>query len=79
MMVDRAAELVGKAASSFYDEMGISVRPTSLTERAGIVSYGNDEVFVRRLGLRNWVVKSEGRCYVFSSQWQLLAWIGDRL
>ena len=79
MMDSRAAELVGKAAMSFYDEAGISVFPTSLTERAGIISYGGEEVYVRRLGLRSWVVKSEGRRYAFGSQWELLAWIGDRL
>lgn len=78
-MADRAAKLVGKAAISFYDEMGISVRPTSLIKREGIVSYGNEEVYVYRPGLRNWVVKSEGYRYVFGSQWELLAWIGDRL
>ena len=78
-MVDRAAELVGKAAISFYDEMGISVRLTSPTNRDGVVSYGNEEAFVRRLGSRSWLVKSEGRRYVFGSQWELLAWIGDRL
>ena len=78
-MDNRAAELVGKAASSFYDEMGISVCFTSPTERAGIISYGNGEVFVRRLGLRSWEAKSEGRLYTFGSQWELFAWIGDRL
>lgn len=79
MMDNRAAELVGKAAISFYDEMGISVRPTSLTKRAGIVSYGDVEVYVCRLGLRSWEVRSEGHRYVFGSQWELFAWIGDRL
>ena len=78
-MVDRAAELVGMAVIFFYDEMGISVRPTSLTERVGIISYGGEEVYVRRFGLRSCVVKSVGRRYEFGSQWELLAWIGDRL
>lgn len=79
MMDNRAAELVGKAALPFYGEMGVSVRLTSPTERAGIISYGNGEVRVRRLGLRNWRAKSEGRSYTFGSQWELFAWIGDRL
>ena len=78
-MVDRAAELVGKAAMPFYDEMGISVCPTSFTERVGIIFYGGEEAYVRRLGLRSWEVNSEGHRYVFGSQWDLFAWIGDRL
>ena len=78
-MENRAAELVGKGAFRFYEEAGISVRPTSLTGRRGILSYGAGEAYVRRLGLRNWEVKSEGRVYHFGSQWDLLAWIGDRL
>lgn len=79
MMDNRAAELVGKAALPFYDEAGVSVCPTSFTKREGVISYGGGEAFVRRLGLRNWEVKSEGHRYVFGSQWELFAWIGDRL
>lgn len=79
MMDNRAAELVGKAALPFYGEAGVSVRPTSLTKRAGIISYGGDEAFVRRLGLKSWEVRSNGRLYAFGSQWELFAWIGDRL
>lgn len=79
MMDNTAAELVGKAALPFYDAAGISICPTSLTERVGIISYGSGEALVRRLGLRNWEVKSDGRTYTLSSQWELYAWIGDRL
>ena len=79
MMDNRAAELVGKAAMPFYGEVGASVRPTSLTKREGVISYGGGEAFVRRLGLRSWEVRSEGRLYEFGSQWELFAWIGDRL
>lgn len=78
-MDNYGAELVGKGALRFYEEAGISIRVTSLTGRRGILSYGGEEVYVRRLGARSWEVRSEGKTYVFGSQWELLAWIGDRL
>ena len=78
-MDNYGAELVGKGALRFYEEAGVSIRVTSLTGRRGILSYGGEEVYVRRLGARSWEVRSEGRIHSFCSQWELLAWIGDRL
>lgn len=73
------AELVGKGVLRFYESMGVSIRMTSLTGREGVLYYGGEEVYVRRLGARSWEVRSEGRTHSFGSQWELLAWIGDRL
>ena len=78
-MENYSAELVGKGALRFYEEAGISIWVTSLTGRRGILSYGGEEVHVRRLGARSWEARSEGKTYSFGSQWELLAWIGDRL
>lgn len=78
-MDNYGSELVGKGALRFYEEAGVSIRVTSLTGRRGILSYGGEEVYVRRLGVRSWEVRSEGRTYLLGSQWELLAWIGDRL
>ena len=78
-MDNYGSELVGKGALRFYEEAGISIRVTSLTGRRGILSYGGEEVYVRRLGARSWEVRSEGCVYSLGSQWELLAWIGDRL
>lgn len=73
------AELVGRGALKFYESAGISIRATNLSGRKGIISSGAGEVYVRRQGARRWEVRSEGRSYCFGSQWELLAWIGDRL
>ena len=78
-MDNYGAELVGKGALRFYESAGVSIRVTSLTGRRGILSCGGDEVYVCRLGARSWEVRSEGQVCVFGSQWELLAWVGDRL
>ena len=44
----------------------------------GVVSYGGDEYLVVCHGSRKWEVRREGRTW-FGSQWELLAWFGDRL
>jgi len=71
--------LLGAGASKFYEEAGYSVQ-TYAGGLRGIVSYGGDEIYVLRHGLRNWEVRdTDGDSFVFGSQWDLLAWIGDRL
>lgn len=73
------ADLVGKAAYRFYKEMGCDVAVTGSEPLRGTISYGRGVCTVRRIGLRYWEVCSGYRVYALGSQWELLAWIGDRL
>jgi len=44
------------------------------------VSYGGDEIYVLRRGSRKWEVRdTDGDSFWFGSQWEMLAWFGDRL
>lgn len=71
--------LLGAGAARFYEEAGYSVQTWAAGQR-GVVSYGGDEIRVFRRGLRNWEVRdTDGDSFVFSSQWELLAWFGERL
>lgn len=71
--------LLGASAYKFYEEAGYSVQ-THAGGLRGIVSYGGEEIYVLRKGLRNWeVCDTDGDSFVFGSQWELLAWFGERL
>ena len=70
--------LVGKSAAKFYESAGYTVK-TCKGGMEGTVSHGGDEYLVIRHGLRKWQVRCEGRSWWFGSQWDLLAWFGDRL
>lgn len=71
--------LLGAGAARFYEEVGYSVRTWAAGQR-GIVSYGGEEIYVLRKGRRNWEVRDpDGDSFVFGSQWELLAWFGERL
>lgn len=71
--------LLGAGASKFYEEAGYSVQTWAAGQR-GIVSYGSEEICVLRKGPRNWEVRdTDGDLFVFGSQWELLAWFGERL
>ena len=71
--------LLGARASKFYEEVGYSVQTWAAGQR-GLVSYGSDEIYVLRRGPRKWEVRdTNGDSFWFGSQWELLAWFGDRL
>ena len=70
--------LLGKGAARFYVEVGYSLRSWRGGTK-GLLFYGGDEYLVIRHGLRKWEVCSNGRSWWFGSQWELLAWFGDRL
>lgn len=70
--------LLGAGAARFYESAGYSVR-TWKRGTKGVVSYGGDEYLVVRHGSRKWEVRCEARTWWFGSQWELLAWLGDRL
>lgn len=70
--------LLGKGAASAYEAAGFSLR-TWRDGTKGVLSYGADEYLVVRHGSRKWEVRHERRSWRFGSQWELLAWFGDRL
>lgn len=71
--------LLGASAARLYEEAGYSVQIWAAGQR-GIVSYGGEEIYVLRRGPRTWeVCDTDGDSFVFGSQWELLAWFGERL
>ena len=71
--------LLGADAARFYEEAGYSVQTWAGGLR-GLVSYGGEEIYVLRKGVRNWEVRdTDGDSFWFGSQWELLAWFGDLL
>ena len=73
------ADLMGKAAYSAYKSMGFLIIVTGNEPLRGLVSCGCNTYTVRRIGRHNWEVWSGEGTYSFGSQWELLAWFGDRL
>lgn len=77
--MDAIKTLLGAGASKFYEEAGYSVQTWAAGQR-GIVSYGSEEIYVLRKGSRKWEVRdTDGDSFWFGSQWELLAWFGERL
>lgn len=73
------ADLVGKGAYTTYKAIGFIVTVTDSEPLRGLVSCGCNIYTVRRIGLRKWEVWSGADTHSFGSQWELLAWFGDRL
>lgn len=73
------ADLVGKGAYVTYKAIGLIVTVTDSEPLRGLVSCGCDTYTVRRIGSRKWEVRSGADTYSFGSQWELLAWFGDRV
>lgn len=71
-------ELLGAGAHTWYMESGCSLQ-TWKNNTKGVLSYGGNEYLVIRHGSRSWEVSAEGLSWRFGSQWELLAWFGDRL
>lgn len=73
------ADLVGKNAYTIYNSIGLLITVTDLEPLRGLVSCGGDTYTVLRIGPRKWEVWSGDDTHSFGSQWELLAWFGDRL
>lgn len=73
------ADLVGKGAYATYEAIGFLITVTGSEPLRGLVSCGGDIYTVRRIGPRKWEVWSGADTYSFGSQWELLAWFGDRV
>ena len=70
--------LLGAGAWTWYEASGCSIR-TWRGGTKGVLSYGAEEYLVTRHGSRKWEVRRDGEVWWFGSQWELLAWFGDRL
>lgn len=73
------ADLVGKGAYDTYNAIGFLITVTNREPLRGLVSCGGDTYTVLRIGSRKWEVWSGADTYSFGSQWEMLAWFGDRL
>lgn len=70
--------LLGKGAGRAYEAAGYRVR-TWRHGTKGVLSYDGEEYLVIRTSVRSWRVIRGDESWRFSSQWELLAWFGDRL
>lgn len=70
--------LLGAGAYTWYMESGCGLRTWKMGTK-GMLSHGGDEYLVLRHGSRKWEVRKDGEVWWFGSQWELLAWFGDRL
>nr|DAR83812.1 MAG TPA: hypothetical protein [Caudoviricetes sp.] len=77
-MENEFKSLLGAGAWTWYEASGYSIR-TWRGGTKGLLSYGTEEYLVVRHGLRKWEVRRDGEVWRFGSQWELLAWFGDRL
>ena len=71
--------LLGAGAYTAYEAAGLGLR-TWKGGTKGLLSYGSNDYLVLRHGPRKWEVRDmDGDLFWFDSQWDLLAWFGDRL
>ena len=74
------SDIFGREAWKILREMeGFDVFNVSFEDRACSVILNGTEYRISREGRRTWHVVTTGYWWTFGSQWDLLAWIGDRL
>lgn len=74
------SHIFGSAAWFILKETGdIEVFNVSEDDRSCSVMLGGQEYKITRTHHRRWHVMTTGHWWTFGSQWELLAWIGDRL
>ena len=78
--LDTFSHIFGHGAGPMIKEMdGVEVAGVDVSDRSCTLILNGWECGVRRIGHRNWQAVAMGRWWTFSSQWELLAWIWDRL
>nr|DAX91998.1 MAG TPA: hypothetical protein [Caudoviricetes sp.] len=77
-MENEFKSLLGAGAWTWYAASGCSIRTWKCGTK-GVLSYGAEEYLVVRHSSRKWEVRCDGETWWFGSQWELLAWFGDRL
>ena len=73
------SDIFGRSAWPMIKEMGVEVFNVDADDRSCFVMLGGQEHKITRAHYRRWHAMSVGYCRTFGSQWELLAWIGDRL
>ena len=70
--------LLGAGAYTSYEAAGCGLR-TWKGGTKGLLSCSSNDYLVVRHGLRKWEVRCDEETWWLGSQWELLAWFGDRL
>lgn len=74
------SDIFGRSAWPMIKEMSeVVVFNVDVDDRSCSMTLGGYEYRVKRAHHRGWRVVTTGRRWTFGSQWELLAWIGDRL
>ena len=74
------SDIFGRSAWPMIKEMdGIEVFNVNADDRSCHVTLGGQEYKITRASQRRWHVVTTGYRGGLGSQWELLAWIGDRL
>lgn len=74
------SDIFGRSAWPTIEKMGgVEVFNVNADDRSCFMSLGGQEYKITRTHHRRWCVTATGYWGAFGSQWDLLAWIGDRL
>lgn len=74
------SDIFGHSAWPMIKEMdGVEVFNVNVNDRSCFMMTGGQEYKITRTHHRRWHVATTGYWEDFGSQWELLAWIGDRL
>lgn len=74
------SDIFGCSAWPIIKEIGgIEAFNVDADDRSCYVMLGGQEYKIKRIHHRRWHVVTTGYWWAFGSQWELLAWIGDRL
>lgn len=74
------SRIFGRGAWPMINEMdGIEVIDVDAHNNSCTLILNGQEYAVKRESRRIWHVVTTGHWWIFKSQWELLAWIGDRV
>lgn len=73
------SDIFGRSAWPMIKEMGVEVFNVNADDRSCFMTLGGQEYKVTRAHHRRWHVVATGHWWAFGSQWEVLAWISDRL
>ena len=73
-------KIFGKGAWPMIDrESSIEIFNVDYDQLKCNIVVGGDEYTIYRYGVRRWLIYAAERKWDLGSQWEVLAWIGDRL
>lgn len=74
------SDIFGRSAWPTIKEMGgLEIFNVDADNRSCYAMLGGQEYKIKRVHHRRWHAVTTGYQWTFGSQWELLAWIGDRL